>query len=251
MTSTYDLLEQEAVSHLKSVSRIISHLKKCYEAGDKQALQVLDSLGVSLRSYDFNTNPATGKNLAKQKAGRPFASAPCSKNNSDKSTIQDSTPETTDSLFTDRVKAIIRKAAEKNGQRMETSARGHAGTYIFNIDAEVFGEGIDKLEQNYKSELKEYLGGTMRNVQVTRVCHFIGHVVRMHVVNDSKLQLTDMTFAFMDYYKNPDTVRRKLSVKSLSYQEKEFFAFVNSSLASAKKAIYAQREQKKVQNNLE
>ena len=115
MTSTYDLLEQEAVSHLKSVSRIISHLKKCYEAGDKQALQVLESLGVSFRSYDFNTNPATGKNLAKQKAGRPFASAPCSKNNSDKSTIQDSTLEITDSLFTDRVKAIIRKAAEKNG----------------------------------------------------------------------------------------------------------------------------------------
>lgn len=251
MTSTYDFLKQEAVGHLNSVSRIISHLKECYEAGDKQALQVLESLGVSIRSYDFNTSPATDKNLAKQKGGKPFASAPCSKNNSDKPTILDSAPEVTDILFTDRVKAIIRKAAEKNGQRMDTNTRGHAGAYIFNIDAEVFGEGIDKLLLNYKSELKEYLGGTMKNVQVTRVCHFIGHVVRMHVVNDSKLQLTDMTFAFNDYYKNPDTVRKKLSVKSLSYQEKEFFAFVESSLASAKKAIYAQREQKKVLNNFE
>ena len=230
MTSTYDFLKQEAVGHLNSVSRIISHLRNCYEAGDKQALQVLESLGLSIRSYDFNISPATGKNLAKQKGDKPFAGAPCSKNNTDKPTILGSPPEVTDSLFTDRVKAIIRKAAEKNGLRMETTARGHMGIYIFNVDAEVFGEGIDKLVLNHKSELKEYLGGTMRNVQVTRVCHFIGHVVRMHVVNDSKLQLTDMAFAFENYYKNLDTVRKKLSVKSLSYQEKEFFAFVISSM---------------------
>ena len=245
MTSTYDFLKQEAVGHLDSVSRIISHLKECCEAGDKQALQVLESLGLSIRSYDFNISPATGKNLAKQKGDKPFVSAPCSINNSDKPTILNSPPEVNDGLFTDRVKAIIRKAAEKNGQRIETIARGHVSAYIFNIDAEVFGEGIDKLVLNHKSELKEYLGGTMRNVQVTRVCHFIGNVVRMHVINDSKLQLTDIAFAFEDCYRNLDTVRKKLSVKSLSYQEKEFFAFVSSSLESAKKTVYAQREQKK------
>ena len=33
--------------------------------------------------------------------------------------------------FADRVKAIMRKAATKNGQRIETSARGNAGAYIF------------------------------------------------------------------------------------------------------------------------
>ena len=103
MTPTYDFLEQEAVGHLNSVSRIISHLKQCYEAGDKHALQVLESLGVSIRSYDFNISPATGKNLAKQKDEKPFASAPCSKNNSDKPTILDCAPEITDSLFADRV----------------------------------------------------------------------------------------------------------------------------------------------------
>jgi len=53
-----------------------------------------------------------------------------------------------------------------------------------------------------------------------------------------------MAFAFEDYYKNLDTVRKKLSVKSLSYQEKDFFNFVNSSLESAKRSIYAKREHK-------
>ena len=222
-----DFIEQRAIDYLNNFGATIDFLQKEYErTGNEEFLKCRNRM---LARYQQTS----------------FAGAPASENNSDKPSKFRGTPEIKDSMFTDRVKAIIRKAAERNGQRMETNARGHAGAYIFSIDAEVFAEGIDRLVLNHKSELKAYLGGSMTNVQVTRVCHFIGHVVRMHVVNDSKLQLTDMAFAFENHYRNLDTVKKKLSVKSLSYQEKEFFAFVNSSLESAKKAVCAQREQKK------
>ena len=47
--------------------------------------------------------------------------------------------------FADRVKAIIRKAATKNGQRIESHARGNAGAYIILYRCRCFlpGDGRD------------------------------------------------------------------------------------------------------------
>ena len=50
-------------------------------------------------------------------------------------------------------------------------------------------------------------------LQVTKVCFFIGHVIRMHVINDSNLQMADVVFAFEDYYDNAQTVKAKLGDK--------------------------------------
>lgn len=235
MTSTYDFLKQEAASHIQSIKRIVTHLQQVYdETGDDQAKMVLDSLLGNFQTSTFLGSPATGKNLLK-KGGNKFQGAPSS----------------SDIRFTDRVKAIIKKASTKNGQRIETSARGHAGTYIFNIDAEVFCASIDKLMSVHERELREYLGGTMTNIQVTRVCHFIGHVVRMNVINDSSLQLTDLAFAFETYYQNMETVKKKLSVKDLSYQEKDFFNFFESTMKGVKSQIEAQRKQLKAKQKPE
>ena len=121
--------------------------------------------------------------------------------------------------FADRVKAIMRKAAEKNGQRIETSARGNAGAYNYNIDAESFCKAMDEMVINHGDGLKEMLGGTMNCVQVTKVCSFIGNVVRMHVINEVDLQTVDMLFAFEDYYDNMQTVQAKLGDKKTSSEQ--------------------------------
>ena len=96
--------------------------------------------------------------------------------------------------FADRVKAIVRKAATKNGQRIETSARGNAGAYIYNIDAEAFCKAMD-------------------------VCSFIGNVIRMHVINDVNLQTVDLLFAFEGYYDNQQTVQAKLGDRKTSSEQ--------------------------------
>jgi hypothetical protein len=121
--------------------------------------------------------------------------------------------------FADRVKAIVRKAATKNGQRIETSARGNAGAYIYNIDAEAFCKAMDEMVSSYGDGLKEMLGGTMNCVQVTKVCSFIGNVIRMHVINDVVLQTVDLLFAFEDYYDNLQTVQAKLGDRKASSEQ--------------------------------
>lgn len=121
--------------------------------------------------------------------------------------------------FADRVKAIVRKAATKNGQRIETSARGNSGAYIYNIDAEAFCKAMDEMVSSYGDGLKEMLGGTMNCVQVTKVCSFIGNVIRMHVINDVDLQTVDLLFAFEDYYDNLQTVQAKLGDRKTSSEQ--------------------------------
>jgi hypothetical protein len=121
--------------------------------------------------------------------------------------------------FADRVKSIICKAATKNGQRIETSARGNAGAYIFNIDDGAFCRAMDEMVSSYGDGLKEMLGGTMNCVQVTKVCSFIGNVVRMHVINDVNLQTVDLLFAFEDYYDNMQTVQAKLGDKKTGSEQ--------------------------------
>ena len=115
--------------------------------------------------------------------------------------------------FADRVKAIVRKAATKNGQRVESNARGHAGAYIYHIDAEAFCKAMDEMVSSYGQDLQAFLGGSLRCVQVTKVCMFIGHVIRMHVINDINLQMADIVFAFEDFYDNAQTIKAKLGDK--------------------------------------
>jgi len=115
--------------------------------------------------------------------------------------------------FADRVKAIVRKAATKNGQRVESNARGHAGAYIYHIDAEAFCKAMDEMVSSYGQDLQAFLGGSLNCVQVTKVCMFIGHVIRMHVINDINLQMADILFAFEGYYDNLQTIKAKLGDK--------------------------------------
>ena len=61
--TTYDFLGSEAISHLNSVKGIIGHLEERTQAGDADARRVLESLGITLRTFSFSGSPATGKNL--------------------------------------------------------------------------------------------------------------------------------------------------------------------------------------------
>jgi hypothetical protein len=118
--------------------------------------------------------------------------------------------------FAERVKAIMRKAATKNGQTIKSNARGHEREYKFYVDADAFGKAMDEMVAVYADKLKEMLGGTLATVQVTKVCAFIGHVIRMQEINDERLQAVDLLFAFEDYYSNLQTVQARLGDRNKS-----------------------------------
>lgn len=127
--------------------------------------------------------------------------------------------------FADRVKKIIEKAATKNEEIIETRARGHAGTYTYRINSEVFCNAMDEMVSTYSNKLEEFLGGSLDCKEVTKVCLFIGSVIRMNVINDVHLQTVDILFAFEDYYKNLQTVKVKLSVKNISDDQNVVLGF--------------------------
>ena len=118
------------------------------------------------------------------------------------------------------MKNIMKKAAQKNGQCIETHAKGHSGAYIYNVNADAFCKAMDDMVNMHGEKLKELLDGSLNCLQVTKVCFFIGNVIRMHVINDVNLQTVDVLFAFEDYYDNLQTVKAKLGDKKITDDQK-------------------------------
>lgn len=159
---------------------------------------------------------AAFKRVRQRSSGGPVASS----GNLPRTTVSTMTEMIPAETFADRVKAIMCEAAKKNGQRVESRARGNAGVYLYHINAEAFCKAMDEMVSTYGEKLKELLGGTLNCLQVTKVCFFIGSVVRMHVINDVNLQTVDMLFAFEGYYDNLQTVQAKLGDKKTSSDQK-------------------------------
>ena len=213
--SAISIIEQQANAQLENFGKMLDSVYKLYEeTGNEEAL----------RCYE---------RLTAQYQGSRFFGAPCSVNNSDKHSKRPGPPELNEDTFADRVKTIVRKAAEHNGLQIETKARGHARTYIFYIDANVFCTGVDKLEKEHTRDFMEGGGGGGGGGRGGGGGQFIGHVVRMQVINDANLQLTDMAFAFEKYY-SALTVTKKLSDKSVTAQEREFLNYFKSILIGVK-----------------
>ena len=131
-------------------------------------------------------------------------------------------PPNTETFF-DRLKAIIRLAASKNGQTIECRAKGHASTYIYNINADCFCKAVDVLASEHTDKLSEFLGGNLHNTQVTKICFFLGYVLKLNIINDASLQFVDLLFAFEAFYPSKLTIQKKLSNISPTTQQRVFF----------------------------
>ncbi len=124
--------------------------------------------------------------------------------------------------FTERVKAIVIAAASKNGERVVTNGRGHAGEYTYYINDSCFCAAMDELEKGYREKILDYLGGSLLNVDAGKVCTFIGRVIKMNIINDKSLQLSDVSFALETYYK-ASTAKSRMGRKKLSDEERVLF----------------------------
>ena len=126
--------------------------------------------------------------------------------------------------FIDRVKAIVNKAATKNGERIKTNAKGVAGEYKFYINANAFSAAMEQLALLYPDKLDNYLGGDLYNVNLNKVAPFIGGVIKKKVINTAQsIQRTDLYFAFKDYYKKKNSVITSISKSCNSNDDKLLF----------------------------
>lgn len=128
--------------------------------------------------------------------------------------------------FVERVKAIIRKAATKNGQQMVSREKGHVANYTYYINAEVFCMAIDQLASEQADDLLSFLGKDLNNTKILKVCTFIGNVIRMNIINNKDMHISDIIFAFQDYYPNKNTIKSRLSNKLSKSEYQRFFGTV-------------------------
>lgn len=115
--------------------------------------------------------------------------------------------------FVNMVKAIVKKAATKNGQRIVTNTRAWQGEYVFFVDGERIAKMMDDLRKNYEKKIEEFLKPYQKCDGVMVVAPFIGQVLDIKELRAQDLQKSDLEFAFTPYYNNGASAVKRMSDK--------------------------------------
>ena len=133
-------------------------------------------------------------------------------------------------VFVNRVKAIVKEAAKKNGETIPAKPRGQVGEYVFFVDSERIVKMMDDLRRNHETKINEFLCSTSKYDGVMIVAPFIGKLLKMEELRARDLQLTDLDFAFAPYYNKPASAVRRLSDKMDSAEANILFGLLKGML---------------------
>lgn len=133
-------------------------------------------------------------------------------------------------VFVNRVKAIVKEAAKKNGETIPAKPRGQVGEYVFFVDGERIVKMMDDLRRNHETKINEFLCSTSKYDGVMIVAPFIGKMLKMEELRARDLQLTDLEFAFAPYYNKPASAVRRLSDKMDSAEANILFGLLEGML---------------------
>ncbi len=133
-------------------------------------------------------------------------------------------------VFVNRVKAIVKEAAKKNGETIPAKPRGQVGEYVFFVDSERIVKMMDDLRRNHETKINEFLCSTSKYDGVMIVAPFIGKLLKMEELRARDLQLTDLEFAFAPYYNKPASAVRRLSDKMDSAEANILFGLLKGML---------------------
>ena len=139
-------------------------------------------------------------------------------------------------VFVNRVKAIVKEAAKKNGETIPAKPRGQVGEYVFFVDGERIVKMMDDLRKNYVAKINEFLCSTSKYDGVMIVAPFIGKLLKMEELRARDLQLTDLEFAFKPYYNKPASAVRRLSDKMDSAEANILFGLLEGMLKKYSKS---------------
>ena len=133
-------------------------------------------------------------------------------------------------VFVNRVKAILMKASEKNGQTIKTNTRAWQGEYVFFVDGKRITKMLDDLRRNHEAKINEFLSMTSKYDGVMIVAPFIGRLLQIEELRARDLQWTDMEFAFIPYYNNAASAVKRMSDKLDSVEANMLFSLLQGLL---------------------
>ena len=156
--------------------------------------------------------------------------------------------------FVSRVKQIMLKAEDRNGESIEFEDNKHNKcTYKFEVDGKLFSAIMDEIQDKHPDLIIDYLDGKLGDsaVGVTKVCPFIGCVVNMHIFNRDDVRNKDFEPAFQFIYgeKNEKGQNRSFIQKMSETKEikdKPVFKTIKTIFEEHKKAQLL--KEKKVSN---
>lgn len=113
--------------------------------------------------------------------------------------------------FVNRVKAIVKEAAKKNGQKIATNTRAWKGEYVFFVDDARIARMMDDLRKNYEERIAQFLQPYQKCDGLTVVAPFIGRILEIEELRAKDLQKSDLDFAFAPFYGEKSTAVKKMS----------------------------------------
>ena len=146
--------------------------------------------------------------------------------------------------FVDRVKRIMLKAEDRNGEKIEYDDNKHNKCiYEFRFEGKLFGKVMDEVKEKYPELIIGYLDGKTGDnaIGVSKVCPFIGCVVDKYIFNDSYLRKKDLEPAFQFVFgeKNERGQKRSFIQKmseTKDIKEKPIFETIKTLFEEQKKA---------------
>lgn len=138
-------------------------------------------------------------------------------------------------LFVNRVKDIVTKAAEKNGQQIDAKPNGWSVPYIYNIDAKRICDIMDDLRKNHERYITNVIKVYPNPVGTTLIGAFIGKILKIEGIACSELQFSDMNFAIKYFYNDVQDPSKRLSDKFKKEVKSEGELLINTFVGLMKK----------------
>ncbi len=138
-------------------------------------------------------------------------------------------------LFVNRVKDIVTKAAEKNGQQIYAKPNGWSVPYIYNIDARRICDIMDDLRKNHERYITNVIKVYPNPVGTTLIGAFIGRILKIEGLACSKLQYSDLNFAIKYFYNDVQDPSKRLSDKFKKEVKSEGELLINTFVGLMKK----------------
>lgn len=153
--------------------------------------------------------------------------------------------------FVDRVKKIMLKAEDRNGEIIKFEDNKHNKCqYTFNVDGKGFCTVMDEVLENHADLIEDYLDGKMGDTAlgVTKICPFIGCVVGLHIFNDEKVRNVEFEPAFQFVYgeKNEQGKKRSFIQKmsaTKDIKDKDIFETIKTIIEQKKNELLEGKNQ--------
>ncbi len=127
--------------------------------------------------------------------------------------------------FVERIKLLMKSAAESNNTYKTLTSRGHSEKYLYSVDAEGVCKLMDDLLATRETVICDYLADATKTTatSIKYVAPFIGFLLDTHVYTPEKMPKKELEVVFQKIYGSRTSAVAKMSNKFPSDEAQNLF----------------------------